>query len=44
MLAFDIQVKNFNKLDALSQRLVLPVVEVGKQTAIAIRARPIAAA
>jgi hypothetical protein len=39
MLAFDIQVRTNNKLDALSQRLVLPFVELGKVLAIRIRER-----
>jgi hypothetical protein len=39
MLAFEIQVKNLNKLDALSQRLVLPLVDIAKQQLISLRAR-----
>ena len=39
MLAFEIKVKNLNKLDALSQRLVMPLVEIGKTQAALLRAR-----
>lgn len=39
MLAFDIRFAVNNKLDALSQRLVLPVAEIGKQIAVQIRNR-----
>lgn len=39
MLAFDIKFAVNNKLDELSQRLVLPVVEIGQQIAVQIRNR-----
>ena len=39
MLAFEIQVKNLNKLDALSQKMVMPLVEIAKRTATLIQER-----
>lgn len=39
MIAFDVQVRTNNKLGAVAQKLVLPVVEIGQRLAVMIRQR-----